>query len=169
MFFHMVSGLERSSEISTPTFAQLCLKLVRNFSVSGLYHVSVSDNLLPSFTRIPSGACSDHPASFNRATAFAGSYGIASLSGLEYSPPGQYELTMTARFDSGETQTDRFVVDVLPPSRKLTLNRDIAVWDPKGETTRLLKAVGVAFRRVTATSDLSDCDYLVIGKAVSEP
>ncbi|HXT41921.1 MAG TPA: glycoside hydrolase family 2 TIM barrel-domain containing protein [Candidatus Angelobacter sp.] len=92
---------------------------------------------------------------------------------------GSYEIHLTAKFGSGETQEDRFVIDVLPATERIAATRpltpslspgageggQIAVFDPKGETTKLLSETGVRSQQVEANTDLSPYDILVIGKA----
>ncbi len=78
--------------------------------------------------------------------------------------PGKYELTATFRFSSGETQADTFTLDMQPrPDPALAVGK-LAVFDPKGETTKLLTAMGVTGQAVQATTDLSGFDVLVVGK-----
>ena len=81
--------------------------------------------------------------------------------------PGTYALTAAAKFSTGATQEDRFAVHVLPPIAAASSRSAarVALWDPKGETSTLLAAMGVRFRSVDAKADLSDCDLLIIGKA----
>jgi beta-galactosidase len=78
---------------------------------------------------------------------------------------GSYQLSITVRFSTGETQKDSFIVLVLPqvPSPK-TIGK-IALFDPKGETGRLLNAMGIQCQSVDANVDLSGYDVLVVGKA----
>lgn len=78
--------------------------------------------------------------------------------------PGGYELVMTAKFDTGETQSDRFTVDVLPEAPKPALAAKLAVFDPDGETERLLSELGVQHSSVGADADLAGYDVFVIGK-----
>ena len=79
--------------------------------------------------------------------------------------PGQYELSMTVRFSTGETQNDSFVVHVLPrPAIPLT-SAKIALFDPKGETGKWLGGLGIVCQRVDANADLRAYDILVVGKA----
>ncbi len=88
-------------------------------------------------------------------------------------PPGSYELTMTARFrpeqavggEAGETQVDCFAIHVLPSPAAPVIGAKIAVFDPKGETSRLLAALGVRCQSVEAGADLGGYDLLIIGKA----
>src|SRR6185436_11648722 len=79
--------------------------------------------------------------------------------------PGRYELNARVRFSNGETQTDSLEVHVLARPNALTTGGSIAVFDPKGETSDLLKKLGVRFQSVTATSDLARFDTLIVGKA----
>jgi hypothetical protein len=85
--------------------------------------------------------------------------------------PGRYELQARARFDTGETQTDSFVVNVLarPRPRAPVKSGPVALFDPKGETAQWLSKNGVKFQTVTPTSDLSGFDTFVVGKAALTP
>jgi hypothetical protein len=79
--------------------------------------------------------------------------------------PGSYEIRVAVRFSNGETQSDSFSLHVLPhPSPPVTAGK-IALFDPKGETARLLEAMPVHFQRVEATADLTPYDVLIIGKS----
>ena len=77
---------------------------------------------------------------------------------------GNYELTATARFDSRETQKDSFTISVLPRPADLPVGLKIALFDPKGETAKLLAGLGVRSKSVEATADLSGYDVLIVGK-----
>jgi len=78
--------------------------------------------------------------------------------------PGRYELTATVMFSTGETQQDSFTVHVLPSAQAPAVTVKIALFDPKGETSRLLQEAGVSYQAVAAGGDLSGYDLLVIGK-----
>ncbi len=80
-------------------------------------------------------------------------------------PPGKYELTATVKFSNGETQTDSFAVHVLAPAPAAKPSAKIALWDPKGETTKLLAGLGLNCQHVEADADLSGYDVLIVGKA----
>ena len=75
---------------------------------------------------------------------------------------GSYEVRLTAKFGS-ETQEDRFVVNVLPEARPAP-NAKVALFDPKGETEKLLAALGIRAELISADTDLSPFEILVIGK-----
>jgi beta-galactosidase len=78
---------------------------------------------------------------------------------------GNYELTATVRFSNGETQKDAFTVSILPrQTGDLPAELKIALFDPKGETTRLLTRQDLRLRKVEATADLSGYDVLIVGK-----
>ncbi len=90
--------------------------------------------------------------------------------------PGKYDLRATFRFSSGETQEDTFAIDVLPRSPApiagtpddphfATIRDRIAVFDPSGETKKLLDAIGVTYRSVDTSIDLSANDTLIVGKS----
>src|SRR5439155_25196739 len=103
---------------------------------------------------------------------------------------GSYEIHLTARFDTGEPQEDRFVVNVLSPIELTTATRPltpplspgggegargpgeteprlakIALFDPKGETAKLLETIGVRAQQIPANADLSSYEVLVVGKS----
>ncbi len=78
-------------------------------------------------------------------------------------PAGAYELQLTAKFSTGETQEDRFTIDVLNPAFPV-LPAKIAIFDPEGETQTLLASSGVKTDPVEATADLSRYEILVVGR-----
>ncbi len=78
--------------------------------------------------------------------------------------PGDYTLAMTTRFGTGETQEDSFKFHVLPQAETPRLAGKMAVYDPKGETAKLLAGLGVGFDRTEADADLAPYDVLIIGK-----
>lgn len=81
---------------------------------------------------------------------------------------GAFDLSMTVKFSGGETQKDLFTIHVLPPApapERQNAKTRIALFDPKGETSSLLKAMGCSFRIVEANADLSSDDLLIIGKS----
>jgi beta-galactosidase len=83
--------------------------------------------------------------------------------------PGNYNLDATIRFSNGETQKDSFAVNVLPsPSAPPAVGK-IALFDPKGETGKLLTGMNVWFQPVEATADLSPYDVLIVGKDALTP
>jgi beta-galactosidase len=83
--------------------------------------------------------------------------------------PGTYHLRAVFEFSSGQTQEDSFVIHVLPRRQPPRVEAKIALFDPPGETAAQLKAAGVAFQIVDATTDLADYEILVVGKAALTP
>lgn len=79
-------------------------------------------------------------------------------------PAGKYELAATFRFSNGETQHDSFDVNVLPRPANPPTDRKIALFDPQGQTSKLLAGLNVPFQAVAATADLSAFDVLIVGK-----
>jgi len=79
--------------------------------------------------------------------------------------PGEYKLSANAVFDTGETQQDEFLIHVLlrPPLPRIEVK--VAVFDPKGQTAKLLKGMGVQFDAVDARSNVAAYDVLIVGKA----
>jgi hypothetical protein len=79
-------------------------------------------------------------------------------------PAGRYELSAAVRFGTGEVQKDSFSVHVLPRPADPPAGAKIALFDPKGETGKLLARLSVRFRAVDAAGDLSPYDVLIVGK-----
>ncbi|GAF91878.1 unnamed protein product, partial [marine sediment metagenome] len=78
--------------------------------------------------------------------------------------PGRYEPTLTARFSTGEVQKESFVLNVLPKTPKPEVDAKVALFDPKRQTARLLRRMGVRYKSVKSDADLADYDVLIIGK-----
>jgi len=78
--------------------------------------------------------------------------------------PGAYVLTMTLKAAGGDTQTDTFDVHVLAPVPAANAGMKMALFDPKGETRKLLDAIGVRCDPVEASADLAGYDILIVGK-----
>jgi len=79
--------------------------------------------------------------------------------------PGRYELTAAVKFSTGEVQKDAFAVNVLAPAPPLKAPGKIALFDPKGETAKLLADLKVPCQAVEAGADLAPFDILIVGKA----
>ena len=79
--------------------------------------------------------------------------------------PGTYQLSLTAKFDTGETEQDAFAINVLAPAGSPKLAAKTALFDPKGETARLLTRMGVRYDPVAADADLGGYGVLIVGKA----
>ncbi len=78
--------------------------------------------------------------------------------------PGSYQITANFRFSTGESQEDSFTLQVIPRPAPPRVTSKIALFDPPGQTTKMLAAEGVAFQQVAAADDLSKYDVLLIGK-----
>jgi hypothetical protein len=75
---------------------------------------------------------------------------------------GQYELRATFHFNTGETQQDTFRIDAM---RETPLKpTKAALFDPEGETTKILRNLDVPFQPVDAHTDLAPYELLIIGK-----
>jgi hypothetical protein len=79
--------------------------------------------------------------------------------------PGKYELAATVKFSTGEVQKDAFAVHVLAPAPPPAAAGRIALFDPKGETAKVLAAMKAACTPVAADADLAPYDTLIVGKA----
>ncbi len=80
--------------------------------------------------------------------------------------PGRYELRATVRFSTGETQVGSFWIDVLPRPTPPQVDAKIAIFDPRGETSKLLDGMRIRYHNVGPEADLSAYDLLVVGKNV---
>jgi hypothetical protein len=83
--------------------------------------------------------------------------------------PGAYRIEAKVRFSTGEEQTDSFTINVLPAPAGVSKTTKIALFDPKGETAKLLNGMKVAFQTVNAKADLAGYDLLIIGKQALTP
>jgi hypothetical protein len=79
--------------------------------------------------------------------------------------PGEYKLNAKAVFNSGQIQEDEFIIHVLPRRPLPRAEVKVAMFDPKGETTELLKDMGVRCNTVDAKADLGVYEVLIVGKA----
>jgi len=79
--------------------------------------------------------------------------------------PGKYELSATVTFSNGESQTDSFSINVIPRPQASSVAAKVALFDPKGETGKLLNGMGVECQPVDTNADLSAYDTLIVGKA----
>lgn len=77
--------------------------------------------------------------------------------------PGEYRLEATFTFDEGTVQTDAFAFHVLAPATPVETGR-VALFDPAGDTAKLLRALDLRYRKVDAGDSLADTDLLVIGR-----
>lgn len=83
--------------------------------------------------------------------------------------PGHYQMTASVRFGNGETQTDSFTFNVLPPPADVSGVAKVGLFDPKGETAKLLDGLKIAFQALDAKADLAGYDTLIIGKNALTP
>ena len=79
-------------------------------------------------------------------------------------PPGRYTLTLKAVFAGGETQDDAFTIDVIAKAGAPKAPAKVALFDPKGETAKLLAEMGIACRPIAADAAVAAGEVLVIGK-----
>jgi beta-galactosidase len=75
---------------------------------------------------------------------------------------GRYELSAKVRFGERQEQSDTFAMHVLPPARPV--GASVLLFDPVGETAKLLDALGVSYRRIEADAKPGAGDVVVIGK-----
>jgi hypothetical protein len=78
--------------------------------------------------------------------------------------PGKYELRADFKFSTGQTQTDSLSIDILSFRTDLPMSARTALFDPKGETSRMLNKFKVPCQPVEAAADLSGYNVLIVGK-----
>lgn len=78
--------------------------------------------------------------------------------------PGQYEIKADFLIDKRISLTDSFKIHVLAKSTEALITAGIALYDPKGETAKLLDSFGIRYRSIEAGSDLTGAEILIIGK-----
>jgi hypothetical protein len=84
--------------------------------------------------------------------------------------PGKYELTASFRFDTGEIQGDAFTIHVLAlPTVPVNPEVKTALFDPDGETRKMMDSAGIPYQTVNADADLSGFEVLVIGREALKP
>jgi hypothetical protein len=83
--------------------------------------------------------------------------------------PGIYTLSLSVKFTPGGTQEDSFTINVAAPDPAPTAIAKVAIFDPAGETTKLLGAMGVHGDAVGPDADLSKYEMLIVGKHALTP
>ena len=78
--------------------------------------------------------------------------------------PGDYQIGAAFNFSTGERQDDHFNFQVIPRPAPPHPAAKIALFDPPGQTVKLLASQGVSAQPVAADSDLAGFDVLIIGK-----
>lgn len=77
---------------------------------------------------------------------------------------GSYTLTLKAAFGTGEVQEDDFTIHVLSRSPLPRVAGKIAVFDPIGQTTELLRSLDVRCDTASSETNLATYDMLIVGK-----
>ena len=79
--------------------------------------------------------------------------------------PGKYDLNATFKFGNGQTQTDSFSIHVMPRPQAHRVGAKIALFDPRGQTGKLLDRMGTRYSQVDANTSLSPYEILIVGKS----
>jgi len=78
---------------------------------------------------------------------------------------GKYDLKAIFKFGNSETQTDSFSIHVTPRPQAPRVVGMIALFDPNGQTEKLLKEMGILYKLVETNNNLSAYDILIVGKS----
>ena len=78
--------------------------------------------------------------------------------------PSECELYAEVNFSGGVTQKDSFRIRTMRRPDALSPDAKIALFDPKGETTEILRSMRVDARRVEANANLANDEILIVGK-----
>ena len=76
---------------------------------------------------------------------------------------GRYPLSASFDFGPGGQQEDSLVIDILPALAPVVSQSRIALFDPKGDTGRLLQDLGIRFTQAVPGQPING-DVLVIGR-----
>ena len=75
-----------------------------------------------------------------------------------------YNINSVVRFSNGETQEDTFTINVLPSESTKKSTAKIALFDPKGETGKLLDEFGIQYKSIVEDDELTGFEILIVGK-----
>jgi hypothetical protein len=78
--------------------------------------------------------------------------------------PGHYALSASFDFSGDGRQEDSLGMDVMAPAEKPRTRSRIAVFDPGGQTSRMLREMGVEFRSIAADDSLDQVDLIILGR-----
>jgi beta-galactosidase len=78
--------------------------------------------------------------------------------------PGDYKLGATVEFGDGTVQTDSVFIHIMRSPAGASAKMRIALFDPKGETAKLLARHEVGVEQVEVNANLSAYDVLIVGK-----
>ena len=78
--------------------------------------------------------------------------------------PSTFRLKARVSFGTGEIQDDSFAIHVLPGATAPRADTKIALFDPPGETRKLLSDLSIVFTSIDTGTDLSEYDTLIVGK-----
>jgi len=79
-------------------------------------------------------------------------------------PPGRYDIDATVKFSTGETQKDTFSIHAMAAPSAGAPAAKIALFDPKGDTGKLLDSLGFKAEPVKSGAKLDGFDVLVVGR-----
>jgi hypothetical protein len=78
--------------------------------------------------------------------------------------PGTYKIDASFDFGNGEIQTDSFEINVLPGHTVSGQAGKTALFDPKGETRKLLDDLGIKYQMIESGASPDGYEILIIGK-----
>jgi beta-galactosidase len=78
--------------------------------------------------------------------------------------PGEYAIRTSVRFGNDQQQDDTFAIHGLPEPEPSKSEKSVALFDPRGETAKLLQRLGVAFHPIDANTPSRNDETLIIGK-----
>lgn len=78
--------------------------------------------------------------------------------------PGRYEIKADFLTNNRKSITDSFEINVLPDKNQTKIKPRIALFDPTGDSSRLLNRLGIEYQSLETPDALSDTGILIIGK-----
>jgi hypothetical protein len=82
----------------------------------------------------------------------------------ENTKPGECEITLAVKYSTGETQEDKFAIQVMARPEKPKPALAVSLFDPAGKTRRVITGSGVACAEVKADAKVAAPGILIIGK-----
>jgi len=79
-------------------------------------------------------------------------------------PSGEYEIKADFLINNHISRSDTFRIHVMAQKIHSGITSGIALFDPKGETAKLLDKFGLPYRLTESGNDLSGAEILIIGK-----
>jgi hypothetical protein len=82
----------------------------------------------------------------------------------ENTKPGEYEISLASKYNTGEAQEEKFAIHVMARPEKPKPALTVSLFDPAGKTKKVIAGLGVACTEVKADAKVAAPGILIIGK-----